>query len=250
MKKYILPIVLLVLLLMPTALAAGDIKINDFSANVTNGTIPLHTSFTGKVIGNVTTWRWDFHNRNTGATTYSSSNPSTHHDFKKPGVYNVTLNVWGLDGNDSLTKQAYVTATAVNTNNTIAVMKNTTAAGNTSTTGINGITAPARNNTKTNNNITTSIKSHMNPHWESRDKQHYLNGYNEGHRVGLINGYDKGFDLGAKGLKYTNFKYSPAQSSTSQDIGYADGYNAGYNERFLSGYNAGLNAYKRSHYSR
>ena len=42
MKKYILPIVLLVLLLMPTALAAGNVKINDFSANITNGTIKIN----------------------------------------------------------------------------------------------------------------------------------------------------------------------------------------------------------------
>jgi hypothetical protein len=41
-KKYILSIVLLVLLLMPTALAAGDVKINDFSANITHGTIKIN----------------------------------------------------------------------------------------------------------------------------------------------------------------------------------------------------------------
>ena len=47
MKKYILPMVLLVLLLMPAVLASGDVKIKDFSANVTNGKIPLYTRFTG-----------------------------------------------------------------------------------------------------------------------------------------------------------------------------------------------------------
>jgi PKD repeat protein len=113
MKKYILPVILLVLLLMPTALAAGNVKINDFSANVTKGTIPLHTRFTGHVTGEVTTWRWEFHNIRTGATTYSSSNPSTHHNFGKPGVYDITLKVWGPAGSDILTKKAYVTATAV-----------------------------------------------------------------------------------------------------------------------------------------
>ena len=94
------------------SLAAGNVKINDFSANITSGTIPLHTRFTGDVTGDVTTWRWEFHNIGTGATTYSSSNPSTHHNFGKPGVYDVTLKVWGPDGNDTLTKPAYVTATA------------------------------------------------------------------------------------------------------------------------------------------
>jgi len=38
MREYLLPMVLLVfLLLTPTALATGDVKINDFSATVTRG---------------------------------------------------------------------------------------------------------------------------------------------------------------------------------------------------------------------
>ncbi len=104
MNKYFLPIVLLVLLLMQVASAAGNVKINDFSANVTNGTLPLHTRFIGDVTGNVTSWRWIFENIGTGATTYSGSNITTHHNFGKPGIYNVTLNVWGPDGNDTLLK--------------------------------------------------------------------------------------------------------------------------------------------------
>jgi len=55
MKKYLLPTVLLVLLLMPAVLASGNVKINDFSANVTNGKIPLYTRFNGDVTGKVTT---------------------------------------------------------------------------------------------------------------------------------------------------------------------------------------------------
>jgi len=113
MRKYLLPMILLVLFLMPTALAAGNVKINDFSANVTNGTIPLHTRFTGDVTGNITIWRWIFVNEGTGATTFSGANITTHHNFGKPGVYDVTLKVWGPDGNDTLTKTAYVNATAV-----------------------------------------------------------------------------------------------------------------------------------------
>ena len=116
MKKYILPTILLVLLLMPAVLAAGNVKIKDFSANVTNGTIPLYTRFTGDVTGKVTTWRWIFENIGTGTTTYSGSKKTTHHNFKKPGIYNVTLNVWGPDGKDTLIKPAYVNATGVSTN--------------------------------------------------------------------------------------------------------------------------------------
>jgi PKD repeat protein len=113
MKKYFLSIVLLVLLLMPPVLASGNVKIKDFSANVTNGAIPLYTRFTGDATGKVTTWRWIFENIGTGATTYSGSKITTHHNFKKPGVYNVTLSVWGPKGKDTLIKPAYVTATGV-----------------------------------------------------------------------------------------------------------------------------------------
>ena len=113
MRKYILPIILSVLFLMPTALAASSVKINDFSANVTSGPIPLHTMFYSKVTGDVTNCRWEFHNIATGANTYSTSYPSTHHNFGKPGVYDVTLKVWGPAGNDTLTKPAYVNAIAV-----------------------------------------------------------------------------------------------------------------------------------------
>jgi len=116
MRKYILSMVLVVLLLMPAVLALGNVKINDFSANVTNGTIPLHTRFTGDVTGYVNTWRWIFENTETGATTYSGSRITTHHNFGKPGTYNITLKVWGPDGSDTLIKPAYIAATAINTN--------------------------------------------------------------------------------------------------------------------------------------
>jgi PKD repeat protein len=116
MRKYFLPIVLLVLLLMPAVLAAGNVKIKDFSANVTSGKIPLYTRFTGDVTGNVTTWRWIFENIGTGATTYSGSKITTHHNFKKPGIYDVTLKVQGPDGRNELTKPAYITANGVSPN--------------------------------------------------------------------------------------------------------------------------------------
>ena len=110
MKKYFLLMVLLILLLTPTALAEGNVKVNDFSSNVTNGTVTLYTRFTGDVTGNVTNWLWIFKNVETNATTYSSANITTHHNIKRPGVYTVTLAVWGPEGSDTLTKVAYVTA--------------------------------------------------------------------------------------------------------------------------------------------
>src|SRR5208283_3153817 len=247
MRKYFLSIVLLVLLLMPAALAAGNIKINDFSANVTNETIPLHTRFIGDVTGNVTSWRWIFENIGTGATTYSGSNITTHHNFGKPGIYNVTLNTWGPDGNDTLIKPGYITAMAISIETTT---KNKTAESvETNAKAKKETTESVGPNTKTKKETTESVNIPMNPNWGSKDKQHYLNGYNEGYMIGVINGYDRGYDLGIKGLKYIgtgHINFAP-KSTTSKDIGYAGGYNTGYDMKFPSGYNAGYNIYKKQY---
>ena len=259
MKKYFLPIVLLVLLLMPVALAAGNVKINDFSANVTNGTLPLHTRFISDVTGNVTSWRWIFENIGTGATTYSGSNITTHHNFGKPGIYNVTLNVWGPDGNDTLLKPEYVTAmatkaeTTTKNKDTESVSTNAKAK-NETTKSIEPNTKTkketvelVRTDTKAKKEITESVNIPMNPNWGSKDKKHYLNGYDEGYTIGVINGYNRGYNLGIKGLKYIgtgHINFAP-RSTTSQDIGYAGGYNTGYDMQFLLGYNAGYNIYKQ-----
>jgi PKD repeat protein len=96
--------------LMPTASAVGDVKIIDFSVTATNGTIPLHVYFTGEVTGNVTNWHWKFTNEGTGNITYSSANVTAVHNFGKPGVYDVTLDVWGPGGNDTLIKPAFINA--------------------------------------------------------------------------------------------------------------------------------------------
>lgn len=131
MKKYLLPMVLLVLfiLLMPTALAAGNVTINDFSSNVTNGNVTLLTRFTSDITGNVTHWKWIFKNVETEATTYSSAPVTTHHNIKKPGVYNVTLAVWGSEGNDTLTKVAYITANRDNSSLPVADFSASTTSG-------------------------------------------------------------------------------------------------------------------------
>jgi PKD repeat protein len=249
MRKYILPMILFVLLLMPTALAAGNVKINDFSANITSGTIPLHTRFTGDVTGDVTTWRWEFYNIGTGATTYSSSNPSTHHNFGKPGVYDVTLKVWGPDGNDTLTKPAYVTATAITAEPATAITAEPATAVTAESNDNDETVVAVSEETKSPGETTVPVSTHMNPNWGSRDKQHYSNGYDEGYNIGLINGYNRGYDLGIKGLKYTGTgrsNFAP-KCTTSQNIGYADGYNAGYDMKFLSGYNAGYNIYQQQY---
>jgi PKD repeat protein len=227
MRKYFLPTVLLVLLLMPPVLASGNVKIKDFSANATNGTIPLHTRFIGDVTGNVTSWRGIFENIGTGATTYSGSNITTHHNFGKPGIYNVTLNVWGSDGNDTLTKTGYITAMTASTET--AIKNKTTESVSTNAKAKKETTESVGTNTKTKKETTELASIPMNPNWGLKDKQHYLNGYNEGYTIGVINGYNRGYDLGIKGLKYirtVHINFAP-KSTTSQDIGYAGGYNTG-----------------------
>ena len=113
MRKYLLPIVLLVFsLLMPTALATGDVKVNDFTASVTNGNVPLHVYFTGNVTGNITNWHWKFTNEGTGNVTYSSANVTAVHYFDTSGIFDVKLTVWGPGGMDNITKLAYITVNA------------------------------------------------------------------------------------------------------------------------------------------
>lgn len=114
MKKYLLPIVLLTLLFLPlTASATGDVKINDFTASVTNGNVPLHVYFTGNVTGNITNWHWKFTNEGTGNVTYSSANVTAVHYFESPGIFDVKLTVWGPGGMDNITKLAYITVNAL-----------------------------------------------------------------------------------------------------------------------------------------
>ncbi len=214
---------------MPAYLAAGNIKINDFSANVTNGTIPLHTRFTGDVTGNVTSWRWIFENEGTGATTYSGSNITTHHNFGKPGIYNVTLNVWGPDGNDTLIKPAFITAMTVSTET--AIKKETIEPVSINAKHENETIEPVSINTKPKNGTSESVISinkkskteasepvslTMNPNLESTDEQFYLNEDREGYPIEVrypirvINRYDRGYNIGY------NMKFLP---------GYTIGYN-------------------------
>jgi len=108
--RQFLSLLAVMMVLIPTASAIGDVKIIDFSATAANGTVPLHDYFNGNVSGNVTNWHWKFQNIDTGNITYSSANVTAVHIFGRPGVYNVTLDVWGPGGNDTLKKVAYVTA--------------------------------------------------------------------------------------------------------------------------------------------
>ena len=121
MKKCISAIVLLVLLLLQASLAiipsitvasaAGNVTINDFSSNVTKGTVPFKARLTGNVTGKVTKWLWEFYNPQIKHWSYSTGNRTTSHTFGRAGAYgvfNVTLVVSGPRGKDTLKKIDYV----------------------------------------------------------------------------------------------------------------------------------------------
>jgi PKD repeat protein len=117
MKRYVSTIVLL-LFLLQTALvtiasAAGNVTIDDFTCNVTKGTIPLDARLNSNVTGNVTKYLWKFYNPQFDRRSYSTTNKTTGHIFGETGAYgvfNVTLEVSGPDGNDTLKKIDYVVA--------------------------------------------------------------------------------------------------------------------------------------------
>jgi len=128
MKKLFSPLFLLIILLLQTALAiillitvasaAGNVTINDFTCNVTKGTIPLEARLTGNVSGEVTKWLWEFYNPIFDHYSYSTGNITTSHTFGEAGAYgifNVTLIVSGPGGYDSLKKLNYI---VVNKNTT------------------------------------------------------------------------------------------------------------------------------------
>ena len=121
MRKSFSPLFLLVILLLQAPLAiipsitvasaAGNVTINDFTCNITKGTIPLEARLTGNVTGEVTKWLWEFYNPIFDHYSYSTGNITTGHTFGEAGVYgifNVTLIVSGPGGHDSLKKINYV----------------------------------------------------------------------------------------------------------------------------------------------
>jgi PKD repeat protein len=76
----------------------------DFSANPTSGPFPLKVLFTNLSNGDFDTCLWDF-----GDTITSTICNPPDHVYLSPGVYTVTLTVYGLGGSDTETKAGYIT---------------------------------------------------------------------------------------------------------------------------------------------
>ncbi|WP_281085505.1 DUF2341 domain-containing protein [Methanosarcina acetivorans] len=80
----------------PTAPTAG------FSANVTEGEVPLTVLFSDESTGSPTAWVWDFGDNET------SSEQSPVHTYSAAGNYTVTLTVTNAAGSDSEVKTDYI----------------------------------------------------------------------------------------------------------------------------------------------
>ncbi len=78
----------------------------NFSGSPTSGTAPLAVNFTDLSTGSPTSWSWTFGD---GGTSTAQS-PS--HTYNAAGTYNVALTVSNACGNDTETKNAYITVTA------------------------------------------------------------------------------------------------------------------------------------------
>src|SRR5665647_1606573 len=143
MRKSVSSMALLIILLMPAALAivssvplaaaAGNVTINDFTCEATKGTVPFETRLTGNVTGEVTKWLWQFYNPQINHYSYSTGNKTTGHTFGAAGAYgvfNVTLIVSGPGGNASLKKIDYVVGNKNTTGLPVAAFSASSTSGN------------------------------------------------------------------------------------------------------------------------
>lgn len=75
----------------------------DFTADTTNGIVPLTVNYTDLSIDSVNTWNWNFGDGDTSGI----QNPQ--HIYTDPGTYTVSLTVTGPGGSDTETKTDYIT---------------------------------------------------------------------------------------------------------------------------------------------
>jgi PKD repeat protein len=81
----------------------------NFTANVTEGIVPLTVQFTDNSTGEPTEWAWDF--ENDGSIDNTTQNPS--YTYLTAGTYSVNLTVTNAYGSASLVKKEFITVTAV-----------------------------------------------------------------------------------------------------------------------------------------
>ncbi|OVE79088.1 hypothetical protein BVY01_03465 [bacterium I07] len=77
-----------------------------FSASPTSGNAPLTVNFTDQSSGDIWAWSWDFGD---GATISDRTRINPIHIYESPGLYSVSLHVWGTRGEDEKLKENYIT---------------------------------------------------------------------------------------------------------------------------------------------
>jgi len=94
---------------------AAHVPMADFAADKTSGSAPLAVTFTDYTAAGPTSWSWSFGD----STTSTAQNPS--HTYSSYGTYTVALTAYNSAGNDTETKNNYISVvplTAAFTSNT------------------------------------------------------------------------------------------------------------------------------------
>ncbi|HEU4902807.1 MAG TPA: PKD domain-containing protein, partial [Flavisolibacter sp.] len=97
-KNYVVVIFLLL-----TTIAFGQVPGTNFSAQAVSGCAPFVVNFQDLSSGSPTAWKWDFGN----GVSSTLQNPST--TYFQPGAYTVTLTATNGSGSNTLTRSAYIT---------------------------------------------------------------------------------------------------------------------------------------------
>ena len=103
-----LAVVAILLTLFFVGIAAADVPITDFTANITTGAPPLTVQFNSTSI-NATSWNWSFGD---GALSVDE-NPL--YTYTVAGTYTVILNATNGDGSNATTKSGYISINATPT---------------------------------------------------------------------------------------------------------------------------------------
>ena len=86
--------------------SVGNVPVADFSGTPTNGLAPMDVQFTDKSQGNNLTYSWDFGD----GTTSTTKDPK--HTYTTEGTYTVKLTVQNAYGQNTATKDKYITVGA------------------------------------------------------------------------------------------------------------------------------------------
>ncbi|RQD82096.1 MAG: PKD domain-containing protein, partial [Methanocalculus sp. MSAO_Arc2] len=81
-----------------------------FTAAPTTGTAPLMVQFTDESTGYPTAWSWEYSTGNPGWTEFSTEK-HPEYEFSEAGTYSIRLTVMNAGGEDTRTKDGYITVT-------------------------------------------------------------------------------------------------------------------------------------------